>query len=219
MNQTRWNRWFLLSGIIFVILYLVPGILVGGQVGFMPDGQSVIAYMRSNADTVYLAGYLGTLSAFFLLWFAGSLRAVLKGAGTLHDPLADIACGGGVAAAVLMAAAHAGWGVLSERATSAAGVGPDAAIATIDTWGALTGVALPIAFAAMSGATGLAIVRTKLLPAWFGWVTVFLAVFLLTPVSYILLTGILVWLVVLSLWLFVRMGREPAPVSEAAAST
>lgn len=210
MNQSGWNRWFLLSGIIFVILYLVPGILVGGSVGFMPDGQSVITFVSSNADTVYLAGYLGTLSAFFLLWFAGSLRAVLKGVAPLHDPLADIALGGGVAAAVFMAVAHAGWGVLSERVASAAGVGPDAAIATIDTWGSLSGVALPIAFAALSGATGLAIVRTKLLPAWFGWVSVILAVILLTPVSYILLTGILVWLVVLSVWLFIRMGREAA---------
>lgn len=218
MNQTSWNRWYLLSGIIFVILYLVPGILVGGPIGFMPDGQAVIAFVSSNADTVYLAGYLGTLSAFFLLWFAGSLREVLKGAGPQRDPLADIAFGGCVAAAVFMAVAHAGWGVLSERATSAAGVGPDAAIATIDTWGSLSGMALPIAFSTLSGATGLAIVRTKLLPAWFGWISVFLAVFLLTPVSYILLTGILIWLVVLSVWLFIRMGREAAPVSEAHAS-
>ncbi|MFN2136520.1 MAG: hypothetical protein ACK2UK_11235 [Candidatus Promineifilaceae bacterium] len=210
MNQSSWNRWFLLSGIFFVILYLVPGILVGGQVGFMPDGQAILAFMSSNAQTVYLAGYLGTLSAFFLLWFAGSLRGVLKGAAPAGDPLADIAFGGGVAAAVLMAAAHAGFGVLSERAASAAGVGPDAAVATIDTWGSLSGVALPIAFAAMCGATGLALVRTKILPGWFGWVSVLLALALLTPVSWAVLTLILIWLVVISLWLFFRMGREPA---------
>lgn len=219
MNQSSWNRWFLLSGIIFVILYLVPGILVGGQVGFMPDGQAISAFMSSNAQTVYLAGYLGTLSAFFLLWFAGSLRGVLKSAAAAGDPLADIAFGGGVAAAVLMAAAHAGFGVLSERAASAAGVGPDAAVATIDTWGSLSGVALPIAFAALSGATGLALVRTKILPAWFGWVSVLLAVALLTPFSWAILTLILIWLVVISLWLFVRVGREPAAVSKPAAST
>jgi hypothetical protein len=218
MNQSGWTRWFLLSGVIFVILYLVPGILVGTPVGFMPDGQAVIAFVSSNASTVYLAGYLGTLSAFFLLWFAGSLRSVLKSAGAPGDPLADIAFGGGVATAVLMAVAYAGFGVLSERATSAAGVGPDAAIATIDTWGSLNGVALPIACAALIGATGLALLHSKLLPAWFGWISVILALLLLTPVSYALLTGFLVWLVVLSVWLFIRQGRDPVPFSEATAS-
>jgi len=219
MSQSGWNRWFLLSGIVFVVLYLVPGILVGGQVGFMPDGQALIAFVSSNADTVYLAGYLGTLSAFFLLWFAGSLRGVLKGGAPVGDPLADIAFGGGVAAAVIMAAAHAGFGVMSERAASAAGIGPDAAIATVDTWGSLSGVALPIAFAALIGATGLALVRTKILPAWSGWVSVILAIALLTPYSWAVLTLILIWLVVISLWLFVRMGREPTAVSKPAAST
>ncbi len=219
MNQSRWNRWFVLSGLIFVVLYLVPGILVGGQVGFMPDAQGLIAFMSSNAQTVYLAGYLGTLSAFFLLWFAGTLRGVLKGTAPVGDPLADIAFGGGVAAAVLMAAGHAGFGVLSERAASAASIGPDAAIATIDTWGSLSGVALPIAFAALIGATGLALVRTKVLPAWFGWVSVVLALALLTPFSWAVLTLILVWLVVISLWLFARMGLESTAVSKPAAST
>ena len=216
MNESNGNRWFLLSGIVFVILYLVPGLLIGG-IGFMPDGEDVIAFASSNANMVYLAGYLGTLSAFFLLWFTGSLRGVLKGAGPLRDPLADIAFGGGVAAAVLMAAAHAGFGVMSERAASAAGIGPDSAVATIDTWGSLSGVALPIAFAALIGASGLALLRTKLLPAWFGWVSVILAVALLTPFSYVLLVIILVWLVVISAWLFVVMGREPEAASQPSA--
>lgn len=213
MNQSGWNRWFFLSGIVFVVLFLVPGILVGGQVGFMPDGQTLIAFVSSNADAVYLAGYLGTLSTFFLLWFAGSLRGVLKGAAPVGNPLADIAFGGGVAAA------HPGFGALSERVASAASIGPDAATTMIDTWGSLSSVALPIAFAALIAATGLALVRTKILSAWFGWASVILALALLAPFSWAVLTLILIWMVVISFWLFARMGREPTDVSKLATST
>ena len=67
---------------------------------------------------------------------------------------------------------------------------------------------MPIAFAALVGATGLAIVRTKLLPAWFGWVSVLAALAMLSPAAYMLIPALLLWTLVVSLWLFFRVGRD-----------
>lgn len=213
MNQPGGNRWSLLSGVIFVILWVVAGAQMGA-IGFLPEGEAVATFFGDNSSRFWFVGYLGTASAFFLLWFSGSLRGVLNRAGLRGHFLADTAFGSGVAAAVLAAAAYSRIPSLAERAGGAAGIAPDVAAAIIDGWGGLTGLALPVVFAALIGATGLAVLRTKLLPVWFGWLSVILAIGLITPASYLVMSVGLLWTVVLSVWLFAHSAREPASASE-----
>jgi hypothetical protein len=208
MKQSRLNRYSLLSGIIFVILYVVTGATTTGGGEYMGPGEEVIAHFSSNSNRLMIFAYLGILSAFFLLWFAGSLRGVLAGTAQNSDSLPGIAFGGGVAASVFVALYYTGIYALAYRAGTEAGLGPETAAATDGLTGTIGGMALPVAFAALAGAAGLAVVRTKLLPAWFGWVSVIVALGLLTPGSYILIPVFLLWTLVVSLWLFFRVGRD-----------
>ena len=53
--------------------------------------------------------------------------------------------------------------------------------------GQLTGLALPVAFAVMIGASGLALLRTRMLPSWFGWASLALGIALISPLIYTVL--------------------------------
>ncbi len=218
MIRSNRNRWSLLSGAIFVILWVVSEVLVG-QTEYLPEAGAVTTLFTENAGRISIAGYLGTVSTFFLLWFAGNLRGVLKGAGEHLDPWADIAFGGGAAASVVVAVAFSSIRAVAERAETAAGISPDAATAVLDVQGQLAGVAMPIVFAVFIGATGFAVLRSGLLPGWFGWVSAILALTLLSPLIYVVMPVGLLWTLVLSIWLFVQSSEDPAGTLETATST
>ncbi len=164
MKQSRLNRYSLLSGIIFAILYVVTGVTTTGGGEYMGPGEEVIAHFSSGSSRLMIFAYLGILSAFFLLWFAGSLRGVLREAGQNGDSLPDIALSGGVAASVFVALYYTGIYALAYQAGTEAGLGPETAAATDGLTGTIGGMALPVAPANAAKATGLVVVRTKLLP-------------------------------------------------------
>lgn len=126
--------------------------------------------------------------------------------------MADIAFGGAVAGGVLLAVAFSGLQGMAMRAVTSGGIGADAVAVMNDSWSQMIGLAMPISLAACCAATGLVIVRTDLLPVWFGWLSVILAVGLLTPFSYAVLGLAFVWMAVISIWLFARVGQDRLPV-------
>jgi hypothetical protein len=217
MNGKQRNRWFLLSGVLFVALMLVAVVLVG-QYEHLPPVADVAAHFNANVQRIALGGYIGAVAAFFLLWFAGSLRAVLRAVIPTNSPLADIAFGGAAGGAILLAIAFAGLQGMAMRAGTPGGIGADAVAAMNDSWSQMIGLAMPVSMAACCAATGLAITRGRLLPAWFGWLSVLLAVGLLSPISYAMLGLAIIWTAGLSLWLFARAGREGVIAGEAAGS-
>ena len=203
MNESTMSRWSLLSGLVFVILMGIAVVLVGQYEHLPPIGE-LAEFFRENADRISIGGYIGSVAAFFLFWFAGSLRSVLRRAGTGDSVLADIAFGGAVAGGILLAVAFSGLQGMAMRAATAGGIGADAVAVMNDSWSQMIGLAMPIGLAACCAATGLVIVRTDLLPGWFGWLSVILAVGLLTPLSYAVLGLAILWLAILSIWLFAR---------------
>ncbi len=203
----NWARWSLLSGFVFVALWLISTALIG-QNEYLPQAEEVIEYFSDNFSRISYAGYLGVVSMFFLLWFSGSLRSVLKMGLKGQELLADIAFGGGIAASLLGMVASSSIRALAERAETTGGFGLDAATSLRDMSGQLTGLALPVAFAVFIGASGLALLRTGLLPSWFGWVSVLLGIALVSPLIYAVLPLGFLWTVVISLWLFARTGQD-----------
>ncbi len=215
MNETKTNRWLLLSGLLFAVLWLYVS-LPKGELGFLERPEAVAAFYAGSSDLFGVHGYLGALSGLFLLIFVGTVRSLLLEAGPKTGAATDLAFAGGIVAAALTIG---GWALqlfLSGRAGSAAGVAPDAAVAISDIIGALTSVAMPIALAVFVGAAGLALARSRLLPTWFGWASVVVAVGLASPIMYYLMLGGLLWAVVASLWLFARGGRASETAIEAA---
>ena len=55
--------------------------------------------------------------------------------------------------------------------------------------------------------------RHGALPKWLGWVSVVIAISLVTPVGFIGFLASLVWILVVSILLYMRQDSEPAPTA------
>ena len=130
MKQLKWAQWSLLSGFIFVVLWLISTAMIG-QNEYLPQAEEVIKHFDDNFGQISFAGYLSTVSAFFLLWFSGSLRSVLN-KGEQQESLADIAFGGGIAASLPGMVAFSSIHALAERPETIGSFGPDAATSLMD---------------------------------------------------------------------------------------
>jgi len=65
MSHSRFERFLPLTGLVFVLLFIVSSISGSGD--FVATPEAVVAgYTEMSRELVYL----GILSGFFLLWFA-----------------------------------------------------------------------------------------------------------------------------------------------------
>ncbi len=215
MNESRLERLAPLSGAGSVGLIII-GVLVFNYYEFLPPAEKIAEYLNGSSARVSTGGYIGSLAAVFLIWFAGSVRSALiereKGTGRLSS----IAFGGGLAASVALGISFIGIFASGLRAGAPGGIAPINAVAMYDLWSQLTGQLVSIFMAVFIGATAVVSLRSGLFPAWFGWVSVLVAVGLITPFAYAMLAFALVWLLVVSIWLYLKgtPAEEPSAVVE-----
>jgi hypothetical protein len=213
MNESRLDKLSPLSGVVAVFVMLV-GVLVFNNYDFLPPAEEVAGYLNSNPSRVYAGGYIASLSSFFLIWFAGSLRSMLAEREGGRGSLSMIAYGGGVAAAVVLGISFVGILTAGLRAGAPGGITPEGAITMFDMWGQLTGQLFAIFMAVFIIAVAAISLRTGFFPSWFGWASVIIALGLLTPFAYMVLSVALLWLLVVSLWLYIK----PGPLVQATVS-
>lgn len=203
MNKSRVERLSPLSGVA-AIAVMLAGVVLFNNYDFLPLAEDVADFLNSNPSRVYAGGYVASLSAFFLIWFAGSLRSVLVEEEGGTGRLATIAFGGAVAAAVVLGTSFVGILTSGLRAGAPGGITPTGAVTMFDLWGQLTGQLFPTFIAVFILATAVVSLRGKLFPSWFGWVSVVIAVGLLTPLAYMVLALVLVWISAVSIWLYIN---------------
>ncbi len=203
MNESRLERLASLSGAVSVGLIII-GVLLFNYYEFLPPAEEMADFLNGNSSRASTGGYIGSIAAFFLIWFAGSVRRALiereGGAGWLST----VAFGGGVAASVAMGISFVGIFASGLRAGAPGGISVDNAVAMYDFWSQLTGQLFAILMAVFISATAVVSLRSGLFPTWFGWVSVLVALGLLTPFAYAVLAFALVWLLAVSLWLYFR---------------
>jgi hypothetical protein len=205
-----------LSGLVAVVLWIVSvAVIEGGDTpGDKAPGTEIAAYFDRESGRILFGTVLFCLGAAAFIWFLGSLAARLRA--TVGDGrLASIVFGAGVATATMWACvvAPVAAGALAydnrERALS-----PEAAEAL---WLAGDGFFIVAEYlgVAFMGAAALAILRGRVLPAWFGWVTGLIAIALIIPwIGWAgLIFAIPLWTLVTSIWLFVKRPAPETPVA------
>lgn len=207
MNKSPLDKLSPLSGVAAVILMLV-GVMVFNNYDFLPPAEEVAGFLNSNPSRVYAGGYIASLSSFFLIWFAGSLRSVLVEREGGRGSLSMIAFSGGVAAAVVLGISFVGILTAGLRAGAPGGITPEGAITMFDMWGQLTGQLFTTFMAVFISATAAIALRTGSFPTWFSWASVIIALGLLTPFAYAILALAILWLLVVSVWLYFRNARQ-----------
>ena len=121
MNESRLERLVPLSGAISVAL-LIVGVLLFNYYTFRPPAEEIAEFLNQNASLVTTGGYVGSLAAFFFVWFAGSVYGTLRNQEGEPGQIATVAFGGGIAAAMALGISFIGIFSAGLRAGDPAGI-------------------------------------------------------------------------------------------------
>jgi hypothetical protein len=199
-----WSRWAPLTGLISALLGVAGGAIeiITNPPGSDANGKDVIAFYSGQSGTQELAATLLALAFVFFLFFAGSLRSHLRQTPDL-EALGTVAlAGAAVETAGQTMTAGYGWTLAqnSGHLDSAAGQ----ALNALSNNAVLTNTAGMIVFGI---AAGLAILRGGRLPRWLGWVAIAMAVVAVTPAEGFAFIALVVWMVVVSVLIWMRGGQ------------
>jgi membrane-associated protease RseP (regulator of RpoE activity) len=217
MRYSAIGQYSPLSGVIAVVLLVVATALVG-LIGYLPRAEDVLGSLAADRSSASIGTYLGALSMFFTIWFAGSLRSSIRAFEDHGGRASAIAFGGGIVAAIAIGLSFVAASAMFDRAGTSAGIDAAGALALYDLRSALLGEALPIGFGIMAGATAVAAVTTPMLPAWFGWLSVGVALVCLSPIGFLGLIAGVAWIVIVGIWLSIRAAADTDTVARVAAA-
>jgi hypothetical protein len=152
---------------------------------------------------------IGGWAVFVFFWFVGAVRNRLRVRETPEGGLPALAFGGGIAGGTLVLVANAVTMAGAFRADDDGQVEPAVAAALNDVSSIIVGIAAPVALALFVAATGVVSIAMGVLPRWLGWVSLVLALGFLVPfVSYLFWLPFAVWVLVVSVLLYLRPGEE-----------
>jgi hypothetical protein len=209
---TGWQRWVPLSGIAFVVLFLVATFIVEIPGGDDPEQEVLDFYADSgNRTSVVISAYLYVLAAFSLLLFANRLRYVIHNAEGGNPLFATGAFAGGIAAAVCLIVAAMAFAAIAAGIEFGDEPPPTSAELprAINSMGfglMLVGMMFTAIFMILS--TAVASFRYGLFPGWFNWLSILTAIALIFAVIFLPGIMLLVWLVAASILLLLQ--RQPA---------
>jgi hypothetical protein len=159
------ERWAPATGILFAVL-IVAGFF-GPMAPKAHDSAATTVGSFAGHRTGWLVRlYVESVGWALFLWFLGSVSAALRRAGELR--LAVVALASGTAAVALIAV---GYAVQAALAFDVAGVVDASTAKAIYDLSLIAFVWSAFPTAVLLGSTAVASLRTRALPAWYGWAT------------------------------------------------
>lgn len=205
-----WERLAALAGgVVAVVLWVIGTLLreAGDLPGDDATGDQILAWYVGDEGTILASGFIFMLGALFFLVFLGALRARLVAAEGPHGFLTAIAFGSGLIVALCLLLLPTTDMVAALSNDELTG---DAALA-ISNLGDMFFLGAEVSAALLLASVGLLFIRTRLLPAWLGWASLVVALWLLIlPVGWAgLLLGFTLWTVLVAVLLWMRPAGEP----------
>jgi hypothetical protein len=219
MNASGLSRWAPLSGIAFVVAYVVGMILVRTPDSSDPAATIAAYYnQKSHRVDMLIAAYILVAAALLFLGFLTSLRSRLRAAEGGNGTLSALVFGAGVVFVGLLAI-----GALAMAAVPGSiSFGENKSIYGADTiqmaqslgWGVIL-IGGMLSAAVMIFTASILTLRTGALPAWSAWVGILAAIALLFAVIWIPQIALLIWALCVSGAMLAR----PAVTTQAAYPT
>ena len=213
----RFERFAPLAGVVFFLLAVAAGI-VGGETPSADDPTGeVVSFWEDEEGKQIAASLLIAWASLFFVWFAASWRAAIAGAEGGAGRLASIVYGG----ALIFATGAALLAGLSFGAAETAGDVPPAVTQTLSVLSSELFFPLAVGISLFLLGSGVAILRTRVLPVWLGWVALLLGILAVTPAGFFAFLAAILLTVVFSILLFLRAGAAaggPTPPAGAPGS-
>jgi hypothetical protein len=197
-------------GVLAVVLWILGVVVLGEGLDDEASGQELAGNYEDNANSILAGAFLTMVGTAAFVLFLGGLRARIHAFEAGVGRLAATVFGAGLVTAAMSLAFPS-----PEAAGAFAAQNMDRALepGAAEAFSALGDgffIAAEAAAAAFFLAVGYAILRTRALPVWFGWLSLVLGVAALIPMigwaAYI--WGLPLWVLIASIWLLVR-GDEP----------
>jgi hypothetical protein len=203
-------------GILAVALWVVAIVILEGSTDAPDERAPAAEYLQYYSDDetpLLVGGFIFMLGAVVFLWFLALLRARLGPAGAT----AAAAFAGGIAASVCLLLLPGAEMAAAISVGEDHDVGAEAAQA-LHSIPDMFFIGAELSLAVLVAAVGVASVRTRVLPRWFGWVSLLLAlVLLIVPIGWAgMLFAFPLWTIVVSVLLVLRPG-QPAAAPEPSA--
>jgi hypothetical protein len=173
MDDSKWERWGALGGILFVVLVLASAFLPGSPPATNDPTSDMVKFVADKGDELRYAGYLGALAVVPFFWFLSSLWRRLRSDEGGTPRLTVMAALGGAFAATFGALGGVLLAVLpivGVKALGATGVRTFYILATCVGFLALFGIATLIL------AASVVFIRSRAMPIAVGWYGVLTAV-------------------------------------------
>jgi len=205
--MTRSREWLVpLTGVGFVLLGILSFIVGGEPKSANEPVREIVNYYVDNKDSIQVGAFIGVAAILLLVFFGAYLRQVLRATAPEGEILSLVSFLGLVVVAVGFAIDTTILIALSEAADDIDPVAVQSLQALWDN----DFVPLVLGVLMFLWATGLAVIRTGVLPKWLGWVMVVLGVLALTPIGFVAAIGAAILVLVLSILLSVRARSAPA---------
>jgi hypothetical protein len=206
--RDRWQRWGPLSGVAYVILFLV-GILAGGEgAGDTPEEHVTYYADAGNRAKEFVIFFLLVAAGLAFLWFLAGLRGVLVRAEGEVARWTALAYGAGVASVALFL------GAASLFVAPASSAGEDSfrevnpsAVNIVGNAGYAMFVCSIIVAALLVLATSIVALRTLVFPRWLSLAGFVVAPLLLLAIFFVPVFLWLAWILAVSVVLILRTAR------------
>ena len=211
MRARGLNRYAALAGVVFVVL-MVVAVVIGGETPDNNDSvRKIVSFWRDNRNAQIWSSVIGAWATFFFVWFAASVRSVLRRVEEGASRLSAISFGGALIGAT-------GLLLLLSLSFAAADSVKDVSGNVTQTLTILNNeIFFPIAvgYGLFFLATGILSVGTKVLPAWLGWPAIVIGVVCITPAGFFALLAGVLWILIASIVLYLREGAPTDTASRA----
>jgi hypothetical protein len=198
MNGSTWSRWAPISGIAFVVLYIVAMFVAKSPDSSDPAGTIASYYTDSKSHRVSMiaAAYILIAAAMLFLWFLSGLRSRLRAAEGTDGTLSTFAFGAGLLFVGLVSVG----GLALASVPASMSFAENRVPVTADTiqifmslgYGAIL-VGGMLSAAVMIFAVSALTLRTGALPKWSAWVGFLAGIALLFAVIWIPQIALLIW--------------------------
>jgi len=199
-----------LSGVLFMVL-LIGSFVADANTEFMPAESDVLTRLESGPLRVMVGAYLTLLAAAALLWFSGSIYKSLRGRDDDEGRLSILAFGGGVFASAMLGLGGVATVAAAERVWTNNAIDPGVAAAMTDINGIALGNGAPIGLAVLIGIWGMVGLQERGRSPWIGWVSIVIALGLISPFGWIAIGGAALWIPAVGVWMYRTMPTR-APV-------
>ena len=218
MDDSKWERWGALGGILFAVCVAITVILPGEPPGISDPAGDVVKFIVDKSDELRWSAYLSGVATIFLFWWLGSLWRLMRRLEGGSPRLAVAALAGGVFASLFGAIGSIMLGALPIIGVKTIGAGGTRAfyvVATCLGFAALFGVAVLV------GSASILFIRTRTnaLLGWFGVVVAVVSILggyavassrdEVMTLGFIGFIGALLWVLILSI-LMLRQAPEAA---------